>query len=155
MKQVIIFFSLACVLLACSASPTGIDEAYVEALEALLEEKDLEYDIDYISLFINDSSISERSIEIIQSYFEQTYEKIVFTYTPDEVTHAGPYGKENLAMDGMFLYVLDIDQVQDTLTIETAKFHTVHERGALGLEVIFKEGEHGWVLQAESVLWRE
>lgn len=143
------------VLMQGCQSGKQIDEAYITVFDVLLEDHDLAHPIDYISLFINDEDLAKRDLATIVAHVEDTYGKKVFTYTPDEIVHEGPYGKEEVTMDGIFLYLLDIDQEEQTMHIETAKFHTVSDRGARGMDVSISQKDQEWFVKEANILWEE
>lgn len=138
----------------CQATK-GIDEAYLTAFEVLLQDSDLSGPFGFISLFINDTPLLDQDVVAVATAIHQTYGKEVFTYTPDEIAREGPYGKEDVSMDGIFLYLLEIKHEDGAMIIQAAAFHTANDRGSFGMEITLAKLEDEWLVQDTHLLWEE
>lgn len=140
-------------LYGCYANETNLSDIYTIAFEELLAGEALNDNIAYISLFVNDEKSSEKDLDVVQNHFEQEYGKKIYTYTLDEVNHAGSYGKEDLALDGLFLKLTEIVVENDKVTIKGEKFHTDTRLGALGMDIAIFNKEGAWKLDQSLITW--
>lgn len=156
MKRIsFLLFSVFLLLLYGCAANERLNDIYILALETILEEENTFNDqLDYISIFIHDDTVSEKDLTYIKNKIQHKYDTIMFSYLPEEVNRSGPYGKENLAMDGIFLYIMEIDKNNDKVTLQVQKFHTVTSRGSLGMEMVIDSTAETPALYQAEVVWK-
>lgn len=118
------FYVFVLVLAGC-ISINSKTMMYEQAFEKILFEKGAYLEeIDYISIFINEEHVPERELAKIQQSLKKTYDKKVYTYKKEELVEPGPYGKENLKDEGVFLYITNIEKKGDVHYITAEKYYT-------------------------------
>lgn len=136
---------------SCSFTNEGKNsDAYILAFETLLnQERQLNDSSQYFSLFIKDE-LTKKTIRSIKSYFESKYTgKDIYFYTLEEIEKAGPYGKETLANDGLFLKIVDVSKNGDEIVIYGEKLSTAG-LGAIGMNMTLLLEKDEWIVKIQK-----
>ncbi len=130
-------------------------DAYILAFETLLNhERQLNESSHYFSLFIKDE-LTKKTIRSIKSYFESAYtKKDIYFYTLDELSEAGPYGKETLANDGLFLKIIDVSKSGDELVVHGEKLNTAG-LGGIGMYMTLLLEKDEWIVKNSEITWKQ
>jgi len=133
-------------------SVNGITQAYIMALEAILQEDPgLNRDMKYIAIDTKTlDDIAQIDREYILEYFKK-YHKEILDASMEDLKKKGLFDEETLSIEGVLLTFEKINIKTNKLTIEGSKFKS--GLGAIGMECIIKKVNNEWQLEESKMLW--
>ena len=147
---------LSIVLSACSSvePKEHMDEVYIAALEALMEEDSVSNeDISFIAIDMsNFKDLDEDEQNEILNFFKETYQVDVLDATFEQLKEMGRYNEEDHSLYGVLLKIEEVEfKFNNKVFFKGSKYRS--PKGAIGVEgkVYYKNDE--WKTKDVEVVW--
>lgn len=148
----ICFFIIYPLITGCNQQ-SEMDMVYEKVFDVLLQDDEHLSDIDYISLFIQNDDITRGDFSQIEASIREIYEKDTYSYTTSELQGTGAYGKEDLNQEGVYLYITEVEQSDQQISVHSEKYYTLKSIDPIGMEMNFKKQDDEWVLDDTHIEW--
>ncbi len=133
---------------------SSLAQMYMLGLDSLMDiDEGLNGDMNYISIDLqNDISVTEQDIQDIMKYFEDKYSIKTYSYSIDECFDNGLGDKDNRALDGIVLSLINYPNIQsEKATFEASKYRS--GLGSIGVEVNMKKVNDMWEVINAKMNW--
>lgn len=155
MHKTNLFVCFIVVIVLSGCSQLSNTKLYQQILDySLQDDLDLKK-VDYISLYINDDHLSQRKLTSLERYLQDKYDKHTFSYMAEEFRKSGPYGKEDLNQEGIYVYITEVKNQKDRTVVFIEKYSTLKRTEAIGLKMTFSKTKQSWKLDEKKVEWEE
>lgn len=134
---------------------SDMNTLYETVFDSLLKNDDHIDDMDYISLFVQRDDVIQDDFSSIEKQIQETYQKNTYSYTTEELQDSGSYGKENLNEEGIYLYITEIEEMDDQTIVHSETYYTVESIKPFGMEMAFEKNNDEWGLIESTVEWKD